>query len=48
MTNTNPDCKGDKMSYSWLLEQLMNGKTSIKGAMDVFIWKIKNINVNLV
>lgn len=36
------------MGYSWLLEQLMSGKTSIKGAMDVFIWEIKNIDVNLV
>ena len=29
------------MSYSCLLEQLMNGKTSIKSAMDVFIWDKK-------
>ena len=26
----------------------MNGKNKIKDAMDVFIWEIKNINVNRV
>ena len=26
----------------------MNGKNSIKDAMDVFIWEIKNTNVNRV